>query len=211
MSFQDSGGAGTPGPDKEPSIAEAVQEISERAVSLIQEEIELAKAEISEKFNKLLVGAAVTATAAVFVFWAIAIILFGFVYLVHYAASWPYDQVFWAFFLVGAVLLVIAAIAGYVAFRFFKAGSPPVPTMAIDEAQRIRDAVMPSASPSAEPREEPADEPAGEKLPYDPPVYTGSSLDDEPEAPPSATGDSSKPYEQPAREEQDTSEDDKAD
>jgi uncharacterized membrane protein YqjE len=203
MSFQDSGGAETPGPDRDPSIAEAVQEISERAVSLIQEEIELAKAEISEKFNKLLVGTAVTATAAVFVFWAIALILFGFVYLVHYAASWPYDQLFWAFFLVGVVLLLIAAIAGYVAYRFFRAGSPPVPTMAIDEAQRIREAVMSPSQPRAES--------AGEKLPYDPPVYTAPSLDDEPEVPPSATGDPTKPYEQPPREKpQDSSEDDKA-
>jgi uncharacterized membrane protein YqjE len=195
MSFQDSGDAGTPGPDREPSIAEAVQEISERAVSLIQEEIELAKAEISEKFNKLLVGAVVTATAAVFVFWAIAIILFGFAYLVHFEGSWPADQFFWGFFIVGGVLIVIAAIAGFVAYRFFKAGSPPVPTMAIDEAQRIREAVMSSNAPS--------DAPSSDELPYDPPVYTASSFDDEPESPPSATGDSSKPYEQPPREDQD--------
>src|SRR5882672_11135087 len=140
MSFGDSGG----GPERDPSIADAVQEISERAVSLIQEEIELAKAEISEKFSKLLKGTVIVAVASVFIFWAIAIILFGFAYLVHYEGTWPDNQFFWGFFIVGAVLLIIAAIAGFIAYRFFKAGSPPVPTMAIDEAQRIRETVMQS-------------------------------------------------------------------
>ena len=184
MSFGDSGDAGAPGPDKDPSIAEAVQEISERAVSLIQEEIELAKAEISEKFSKLLKGTVVVAVASVFVFWAIAIILFGFAYLVHWSGSWPADQAFWGFFIVGAVLLVLAAIGGFVAYRFFKAGSPPVPTMAIDEAQRIRETVMSSGGRdeyAPPPSAQASAEPSG-KLPYDPPVYKESRLDDEPPA-----------------------------
>src|SRR4051812_28281798 len=172
MSFGDSGG----GPERDPSIADAVQEISERAVSLIQEEIELAKAEISQKFSKLLKGTVVVAVASVFVFWAIAIILFGFAYLVHFEGTWPADQFFWGFFIVGGVLLVLSAIAGLIAYRFFKAGSPPVPTMAIDEAQRIRETVMkPAAAPSATAggataATAAATEPST-KLPYEPPVY----------------------------------------
>jgi uncharacterized membrane protein YqjE len=184
MSFGDSGDAGTPGPGKDPSIAQAVQEISERAVSLIQEEIELAKAEISEKFSKLLKGTVVVAVASVFVFWAIAIIFFGFAYLTHYLGTWPADQFFWGFFIVGAILLVLAAIGGFIAYRFFKAGSPPVPTMAIDEAQRIRETVMASggAADKTPPASAPANEPASGKLPYDPPVYKEAKLDDEPPA-----------------------------
>jgi uncharacterized membrane protein YqjE len=201
MSFGDSGG----GPERDPSIADAVQEISERAVSLIQEEIELAKAEISEKFSKLLKGTVIVAVASVFIFWAIAIILFGFAYLVHFEGSWPADQFFWGFFIVGAILLIIAAIAGFVAYRFFKAGSPPVPTMAIDEAQRIRETVMPS-SPDPAPRPgatsaaAAAEEPSSTKLPYDPPVYTETKFDDEP------------PVEEPPDDDdQDTAEQDKID
>ena len=211
MSFQDSGGAGAPGHDQEPSIAEAVQEISERAVSLIQEEIELAKAEISEKFNKLLLGAVVTAAAAVFIFWAIAIILFGFAYLIHFEASWPVDQQFWGFFIVGGVLLLLAVIAGLLAYKFFKAGSPPVPTMAIDEAQRIRETVMPSGGGDDGPARASAaastSSSTESELPYDPPVYKSAGLDDEPA--PSATNDPTKPYQQPPRDDQDTSEQDK--
>lgn len=201
MSFGDSGG----GPQRDPSIADAVQEISERAVSLIQEEIELAKAEISEKFSKLLKGAVVVAVASVFIFWAIAIILFGFAYLVHFEGSWPADQFFWGFFIVGAILLMLAAVGGLIAYRFFKAGSPPVPTMAIDEAQRIRETVMPSGGGTDyTPRQNPApEEPSvpeepSTRLPYDPPVYTETKFDDEPPV-----------DEPPAGDDQDTAERDK--
>lgn len=176
MSFGDSGG----GPERDPSIAGAVAEISERAVSLIQEEIELAKAEISEKFSKLLKGTVVIAVASVFIFWAIAIILFGFAYLVHFEGTWPADQFFWGFFIVGAILLVIAAIAGFIAYRFFKAGSPPVPTMAIDEAQRIRETVTASRGATSS-SSHTSESSTGTKLPYDPPVYSEATFDEPPE------------------------------
>jgi hypothetical protein len=39
------------------------------------------------------------------------------------------------------ILLIIAAIAGYVASRLFKAGAPPTPDLAIEEAQRIKETV----------------------------------------------------------------------
>lgn len=178
----------SPGPDQDPSIAEAVQEISERAVLLVQEEIALAKAEISEKFHKLLVGTVVTAVAAVFIFWALAIILFGFAYLVVDITDLDYYQQYWGFFIVGGLLLVLAALGGFIAFRFFKAGSPPVPTMAIDEAQRIRESVMPSGdSPSpaggswASDAAAAPSSPSSGKLPYEPPVYKSAQMDPEPE------------------------------
>jgi hypothetical protein len=43
---------------------------------------------------------------------------------------------------VAFVLLVLGTIAGFVASRFFKSGSPPKPDMAIEEAQRIRETVQ---------------------------------------------------------------------
>ena len=45
-----------------------------------------------------------------------------------------------------AVLLLLAALAGFLASRAFKKMSPPAPTMAIDEAKRIRETVT-SAQP----------------------------------------------------------------
>ena len=40
-------------------LAQAIQEVSERASLLVHEEIELAKAEMTEKFTKLIKGAVV--------------------------------------------------------------------------------------------------------------------------------------------------------
>ena len=40
-----------------------------------------------------------------------------------------------------AVFLVLAAIAGLIAYRAVKAGSPPTPQLAIDEAKLIRETV----------------------------------------------------------------------
>jgi hypothetical protein len=36
------------------------------------------------------------------------------------------------------MLFILGGLAGYLATRFFKAGQPPVPAMAIDEAQKIK-------------------------------------------------------------------------
>jgi hypothetical protein len=45
------------------------------------------------------------------------------------------------------ILLVLGVLAGLVAARAVKKGSPPVPTMAIEEARKIRESV--SASPAS--------------------------------------------------------------
>jgi hypothetical protein len=39
------------------------------------------------------------------------------------------------------ILLIVAAIAGFAASKLFKAGSPPTPELAIEEAQRIKETV----------------------------------------------------------------------
>jgi hypothetical protein len=81
----------------------------------------------------------------VFVLGALVLILFGFAYLAYWAIPFPGDtannQVFWGFFTVAAILLLLAGLAGYVAARAFKAGSPPAPKMAIEEAKLIRETV----------------------------------------------------------------------
>ncbi|WCB95977.1 hypothetical protein DSM104299_04729 [Baekduia alba] len=123
------------------SIAQAIQEVSEKAQLLVREEIELAKVEVTQKVAKLGKGAAVAAAAGSFVLGALIMILFGFAYLAYWAIPFPDGQPFWGFFTVAAVLLLLAALAGYIAFRALKAGSPPAPTMAIEEAKLIKDTV----------------------------------------------------------------------
>jgi hypothetical protein len=55
--------------------------------------------------------------------------------------------------IVAVVLFLVGAIAGFVAARLFKRGSPPTPQMAIEEAQLIRGTVTGSqpALPEAGP------------------------------------------------------------
>jgi uncharacterized membrane protein YqjE len=124
-------------------IAEAIQEVSEKASLLVREEIELAKAEMTEKVTKLLKGAVVGLVAGVFA-------LFGLIYLLEALAWGIWDAIgtssnFWIGFVIVAVLLfVFGGLAGFLAARAFKRGSPPAPTMAIEEAQLIKETVTSS-------------------------------------------------------------------
>ena len=126
-------------------LAQAIHEVTERASVIVRDEIELAKAEVTQKVKKLGKGAVIGLAAGIFVIGALILVLFGLAYLAYWAIPFPGDtannQVFWGFFAVAAILLVLAAVAGYVAARAFKAGSPPAPTMAIEEAKLIKDTV----------------------------------------------------------------------
>jgi hypothetical protein len=126
-------------------ISAAVQEVAERAQVLVREEIELAKAEITIKAKKLGKGGAIGGAAAVFVLGALILILHGFAWLIWWvcykAFGFSADLIFVGFFIEALILLIMAAIAGYVASKLFKAGAPPTPDLAIEEAQRIKDTV----------------------------------------------------------------------
>ncbi|HUH80089.1 MAG TPA: phage holin family protein [Solirubrobacteraceae bacterium] len=123
------------------NIATAIAEVSERAATLVHEEVELAKAEFAEKTAELARGAAIAAAAGVFVLMAVILALIGCAWLLYYYLPGPTFAYFWGFFAMAAILLVIAAGAGMLAAKIVKRGSPPVPTMAIDEAKKIRDSV----------------------------------------------------------------------
>jgi hypothetical protein len=122
------------------NIAAAITEISERATLLIRDEIELARAEIAAKLRKILIGAAVGIAAGMFVAVAVLFVLVGLAWLFWFEL-FPAGQFFWGFFVVAGLLLVLAVLAGGLAARALRRGSPPSPTMAIDEARKIREAV----------------------------------------------------------------------
>ena len=126
------------------NIAEAIQEVSERVTLLVQEEIELAKVEVTEKITKLIKGVAVGLAAGVFVLFGVFLLLDGFAWLAYWAIPFPDGTFFWGFFVVAAVLFLLGALAGFIASRALKSGAPPVPIMAIDEAKLIRETVQSS-------------------------------------------------------------------
>jgi uncharacterized membrane protein YqjE len=125
----------TNGADK--SLGDVVTEVSEKASLLVREEIELAKAEISEKVTKLGKGAAALAAAGTLAVFAL-IYLFEalawfFVDLFNWNTIWP------GFLLTFVVIVVMGAIAGFVGMRWLKGGAPPTPDLAIEEAKRTRE------------------------------------------------------------------------
>jgi uncharacterized membrane protein YqjE len=127
-------------------LAQAIQEVSQRASLLVREEIELAKAEMAEKARRLLVGAVAGAIAGAFA-------LFALIYLLHALAWLLWDLIggtndFWlGFAIVGGLLIIAGAVAGFLAVRFIKRGMPPAPKMAIEEGRLIRETVS-SARPA---------------------------------------------------------------
>ena len=122
------------------NIAAAITEISERATLLIRDEIELARAEISAKIGKLVTGAVIGIAAGIFIVVALFFVLIGLAWLAWYEL-FPAAQYFWGFFVVAGVLLLFAVVAGFLAAKLVRRGSPPSPKMAIDEARKIREAV----------------------------------------------------------------------
>ena len=138
-------------------LAQAIQQVTETASLLVREEIELARAEMTEKVTKLIKGAVVGLVASIF---AVA----ALIYLLH-SLSWGLFAVFsddanfiWVgYLIVGGLLLLLGGLAGFLASRFLKGATPPKPAMAIEEAQLIRQTLQspPPARPvgAAETRE----------------------------------------------------------
>ncbi len=129
------------------NLAQAITEISERASLLVREEIELAKAEIATKLTRLVTGAVVALAAGIFVIVALLFSLHGLAWLVSYEFFGDY-RVFWGYFIVAGGLLVFGALAGFLAARAMRRATPPMPSMAISEARKIRDSVGAKESPS---------------------------------------------------------------
>jgi uncharacterized membrane protein YqjE len=142
---------GRPPVDPSPphNIATAITEVSERATLLVREEIELAKAEVAEKATKLVKGAIVGAAAGIFFVMALIFALVGCAWLLYYFLPGNDWTFFWGFFAMAVILLVLGVLAGLIAARAVKKGSPPMPSMAIEEARKIRESVSASPAPAA--------------------------------------------------------------
>ena len=119
-------------------LAQTVQEISERVTLLVHEEIELAKAEVTGKVTKLLRGIVIGLAAGIFVIVGLLFALHGMAWLAWYALPVGNGSFFWGFFVVAGLLFILGGISGYLAAKFFKDSTPPVPEMAIDEAGKIK-------------------------------------------------------------------------
>jgi uncharacterized membrane protein YqjE len=139
-----------PGAGKRPedkSVSELVFDVSEQVSTLVREEIELAKAEISEKVSKLVKGSVVGVIAGVFAIAGLAMLLHALAWLLN--DLFFEDHVWIGFGIEALFWFVIAGIAGLVAYRAMKAGAPPTPDLAIEEAKRVRQTLEGSTTPYA--------------------------------------------------------------
>src|SRR3954454_8800675 len=129
------------GDTAEKTLGDVVGDVSTKASLLIREEIELAKTEMAEKAKSLAKGSAVAGIAGVMA-------VFALIYLFQAVAWFLNDllnvqQAFWAgFAIVFGFLILLAALAGLVGFRWIKKGAPPTPDLAIEEAKRTRAEIM---------------------------------------------------------------------
>lgn len=128
-----------PSPQREDahrSVGELVFDVTERTSSLLREEIELAKTEIAEKLGSIARGSVVGIAAGAFAFLALILVMEGVAWLLNEEVfdgkTWP------GFFIEAGIFLLIAALAAGLAYRAVRAGAPPVPEQAIEEAKRTR-------------------------------------------------------------------------
>ena len=133
------GDGNSPKDTADKTLGEVVSEVSEKASLLVREEIELAKTEIQQKVGRLTKGAAIGVAAGVFGF-------FAFIFFLH-ALSWFWfdlfdlSQVWMGFGITAGILVLLGALAGLLAFRFIKKGSPPTPDLALEQARLTREAL----------------------------------------------------------------------
>jgi Putative Actinobacterial Holin-X, holin superfamily III len=111
---------------------------------LVREEIELAKAEMTQKVSSIARGAAAIVAGAVFGVFAVIFLLL--------TLAWGLDAILingagdiWIGFGIVLVVLVVATIGAFLfAWRKLKVGAP-TPQMALDEAKKIRATVSTGA------------------------------------------------------------------
>ena len=153
-----SGSSGTAGSQRmgstseQASLAAAIQDVTEKAQVLIREEIELARTEVEGKVRSLVRGAAIGAAAGIFALAALLLIIHGLAWLAYDLLPIGDASTFYVgFFFVAAIFLILGAIAGFLAARAFKKGSPPTPQLAITEAKLIQQTVQhPGGAPGAQ-------------------------------------------------------------
>ena len=126
-----------PADTAEKSLGEIVSEVSEKASLLVREEIELAKAEVRDKVSKITKGVVVATVAGVVLIFAVSIFLHGLAWLID--DLFDFEAIWQGFAIVFVLLVLLAAAAGYLAYRWLRGGTPPTPDLAIEEARRTRE------------------------------------------------------------------------
>ena len=125
----------TPPDTAQKDLGELVGDVTSKATLLVQEEIALAKAEVSMKVSRLGKGVACFGLAG---FLALLMLIFVFHTLSYGFADWLGVKTWVGYGITTVLLLVLTGLAALVGLRFFKKGTPPTPQLAIEEAQKTK-------------------------------------------------------------------------
>ncbi|MBO3083306.1 phage holin family protein [Cellulomonas fengjieae] len=121
--------SGPPGDEK--SLGQLVSELSEQGARLVRAEIDLAKAEITGRVQKLGLGAALVAAGALLGLYLLGA---GIATVIIVLDLWL--DLWLAALIVCVLLLVVIAILVLLGIKRIKAGAPPTPARAIDNVQQ---------------------------------------------------------------------------
>ena len=125
-----------PNPARKKSLGELLGELPGLLVTLVKDEIEGLKREITSRLSKLGVGAALFVVAALLGFFALAVLIAAAVLgLATVFEPWA------AALIVAGVLLIIVAILVLVGVRSIKKGIPPVPENSVDSLKKDVNAI----------------------------------------------------------------------
>jgi hypothetical protein len=119
-------------------LGEIVNDVTSKAQLLVKEEIELAKAEVTQKVSKLAKGAGFFAGAGVL---AVFGLIYFFHFLAHGFADWFGLKVWVGYAIVTLLIFIVAGVLGLLGLRSVKKGTPPKPELAIEEAKKTRAAL----------------------------------------------------------------------
>jgi Putative Actinobacterial Holin-X, holin superfamily III len=119
-----------------PGVGEAAKQVADHAKALVGLELELAKVELTQKFGSLGLGVGLVVGAAVLGLYAL-----GFLFATIAAALATFLPTWLALLIVTLLLVAVAAVLGLVGRSRIRAGAPPVPEQAIEEAKLTTEAI----------------------------------------------------------------------
>jgi hypothetical protein len=114
------------------SVFALIADIPTLVTDLVQREIELVKTELVSKLKALGAGAGVLAGAALVLLAMLGVLLTAAIFALTLTGlpGWA------AALIVAGVLLILAAVLGFIGYRILKKGIPPLPTESIDSIKR---------------------------------------------------------------------------
>jgi uncharacterized membrane protein YqjE len=136
-------------------LGKAIQDITETTSLLVREEIELAKAEMTDKVTKLIKGAVVGIVGGIFAVFGLVYLLNALAWLIWELIEGDVNSPWLGFLIVAVALFLLGGLAAFIAYRLIRRGAPPTPQLAIEEGRLIKETVT-SAHPATPqgPREE---------------------------------------------------------